>query len=184
MQRNESSGSDIYKFAYGPTKSEITLQKSKNLLGIKIRPGICIDVLQESLGKELKLNLVDKIGDFHIFQVNDNQNIESVINIIDKKDIISKITHVYKTPADEKSCFIPTGGVYIKFKEGLSTKLCLVLLEKYNLNKGKPRGERAFVTQVTSGLQNPIHVASQLQKDSQVEVAEPDLAARLQRQSI
>jgi hypothetical protein len=143
--------------------------------GIKLHGGTSIETLKTQLGEELKINLVGMLGGFQIIQT-DSKNIDQVMDKICKKDALAQTTYVYNTSAGEKTPFVPTGEIYVKFKEGTSTKACLDLLEKYNLTKDKQRSERTFIAKITDPALNSLKITTFLQKDPCIEIAEPDLA--------
>src|ERR1700722_6342676 len=167
-----------YEFTYGPSKDKITFQKNPSLFGVKLHSGTSIEALKGQLGEELKVNLVGMLGGFQILQAIDSQGADKAIDKIGERDALVKTTHVYNTPGEDNNPFVPTGAIYVKFKEGTSTKVCLDLFKKYDLNKGKQRSERTFVAQITDESLNPLKVTTLLQKEDCIEIAEPDLASK------
>jgi hypothetical protein len=171
-----------YEFPLGPSKRKITLQKNPCLFGIKLHSGTSIEAIQEQLGDELKVYHVGTLGGFQILQI-DSQSVDQVIDKICKKDRLVQTTHIYNTPIGETP-YVATGQIYVKFKEGTSTKKCLEMLEKYNLTKDKSRSELTFVSQVTDAESNPLKVVTQLQNETCIELVEPDLATYIKKMTV
>jgi subtilisin family serine protease len=84
-------------------------------------------------------------------------------------------SHVYTTSGDGVP-FVPTGELYVVFKEGVPPSRCNEILDEHKLAVVEARDEKTAVVRVTPGSRNPMHVAAQLQANPDVQVAEPDLA--------
>lgn len=76
---------------------------------------------------------------------------------------------------NNNNTFIPTGQMYIKFKADISEDTCNAVLSKYKAQIVHSRGNNEFTVKVS----NPIETAIALQKEQEVQVAEPDLATSI-----
>ncbi len=167
---------NVYEFKYGPYKHKMIFQESPSLIGVQFHEGNSI----EKLDRMLIENAIEvgSFGSYRIFQIF-NKNADEIIKKTSETYPSIKTTHVYHIP-NEEAPFVPTGKIYIKFKQSTSTKTCLELLEKYHLTQNKPGFKHTFFAQTTD---NPLALTVKLQNDSDVEIAEPELATTLEKRS-
>ena len=161
---------NVYEFKYGHYDHKMILRESSFLVGVQLHGGTSV----EELNRMLKGNAIEVgfCGSYRVFQIL-NKNTDEIINTIRETYPLIKTAHIYHTP-DGKGEVVPTGEIYVVFKKSTSTKTCMEILEKYQLTQNIRRSEHAFVAQTED---NPLALTVKLQNDSNVEIAEPDLAS-------
>lgn len=169
---------DDYEFNYGPEGRRITLKNNHKLMAVKPTASEKGKSLDSLLGEDSsKFNKVSKLGGFDILSYT-GENADETLNRLRRLNTISQGTHVYYTQDDTSVPFVPTGTVYLKFKDDADSELCSQVLENKQLQILEVRGEREFITKITPGSRNPIRVAQEIQNEyaGLVNTAEPELA--------
>ena len=151
-------------------KGELTLKKSKSLVGLKtVAEKETAD--QEYVDAEVLKNL----GGFNVVTLKDeDQNIDDQLDQVRTRDEVEVGTHVY-FPEGSNRPLIATGEIFIVFEEGVSEEEQLIVLDEFKLTIEERRNPEEIIAKVTSQSPNPIKVAHFLQQLSMVKLAEPDL---------
>ncbi len=152
-------------------KGELTLHKSKSLVGLK----------PKKEGKKLekkgyvKEEVLQSLGGFHVVTLEQGKDdVDTKLDEVRRKKDIDLGTHVYYAEGSNRP-MVPTGEIYITFEEGVSEEEQLMALEEYSLALLERRTPLLIVAKVTENSPNPLKVAHQLQLFSLVKTAEPDL---------
>ncbi|MBM3242570.1 peptidase S8 and S53 subtilisin kexin sedolisin [Candidatus Poribacteria bacterium] len=154
---------------------QLTLTKSDNLVAVKATAGMNRQ-LELTMSKVKAQYTGQTLQGFSIIQMEDvPEKVNEMLDVLRTNPSVSVGSHVYYTSDDEVP-FVPTGQLYVVFKEKAPTDECQNLIDKHQLQIVEARGERELIVQVTPGSQNPVKVAASLQSSDLVEVAEPDLA--------
>lgn len=150
---------------------ELTLKKSKSLVGLKTKE----DKDQEFVDKHIFKNLAG----FEVVTLNQgDKNLDDALDEVRGKDEVELGTHVYFTEGSERP-LVPTGEIYITFEEGVDENEQKIVLEEYALDLVERREDNRIIAKVTANSPNPIKVANFLQAISLVKMAEPDLDTML-----
>jgi subtilisin family serine protease len=153
--------------------SEITLTKSDKLIALKPQPNRRRKITHSNL------NPKDALNGFELFSVKGSneskKTMEETLDVIRNSSDVVTGSHVYHTSDDEVP-FVPSGEIFIKFKEGADKVKCQALIEKHNLMLHETREGNKYIFKTTELSANPLKVAANLQQETDViEVAEPSL---------
>lgn len=163
------------KIKYGD--KEISLEKSKNLIGLKkaTTRGITKDP-----SKGMK-QIEKDLGGFEVLKSRSTgARLERKLDKLREEDSVEVGTHVYQTEGNDAP-LIPTGEIYIMFQEGTNVEEHQIVFDEYHLEVIKERGEGKYVVTVTPNSPNPIKVAAALQESFLIKLAEPDLAVPIEK---
>ncbi|WP_373413913.1 S8 family serine peptidase [Ensifer aridi] len=169
---------ETFDLKYG--NQSIKLSQSSTLIGVKPKRSRLADA-EEAVQRTLSPGEYKNqgvLGGFHIISV-DEKSVDAD-NALDKLRMDGSVqvgTHVFEVP-DGKGIFVPTGDIFVEFKPGTTKVVKEKAIDKFRLTVKETRGSDGFILAVTPQSPNPIKVASGLQKDSSVAVAEPDLASK------
>ncbi|HMP14480.1 MAG TPA: S8 family serine peptidase [Saprospiraceae bacterium] len=154
-------------------KNELTLQKSRRLVGLKTsettgRSAESLDYIESEVMKNL--------GGFQIvtLKMAANDQLDDKLDEIRERDEVSVGTHVYFAEGSKRP-IVPTGDIYIVFQEGVSEAEQLIVLETFRLALIERRSTERVLARVTPDSPNPFKVGHALQQISLVKFAEPDL---------
>jgi subtilisin family serine protease len=155
--------------------SPLSLSKSPTLIGVKAKQGRAAEV-EQTIEREGAVPTRQTLGGFEVVDVEkDSKSMESSLDTLRNNMNVAKGTHVYYTSDDEVP-FVPTGCLYIRFRQEAPIVECERLLVHYALQIIEMRGEREPRVRITTKSPNPVKVAAALQASPWVEIAEPDLA--------
>ncbi len=155
-------------------KGELTLKKSKNLVGLKTIKSRGAEE-ESNLGKEVIKNL----GGFNVVVLDKgDQDIDSKLDEVREKEEVDVGTHVYYAEGSDKP-LIATGEIYIQFEEGVSEEEQNIILNEFALELVERRNAENIVVRVTPQSPNPLKAAQAIQQTSMVKTAEPDLDIQL-----
>lgn len=167
-----------FTLKYGNTKLE--LSQSDTLIGIRPRRNQEADAtvaMRRALGSGTWRDS-DVIGGFRIVSVQDQSlDLDQALDKIRLDPSVAVGTHVFELPK-QRGFFVPTGDLFIEFKNGTDDKRRETILDKYHLAIKEARGEQGLVVSTTPQSQNPIKVAAGLQGEAEIAIAEPDLASK------
>ncbi|MDH2313897.1 S8 family peptidase [Methylobacterium brachiatum] len=166
------------KLKYGD--QTLTLARSERLIAVKSRPGMesfmerAIDGFPGTQSSDNSGRLM--LGGFKVVEAGTTMA-ESSANLeqLRRDPAVAIGSHVYHT-SDDGVPFVPTGEVYVEFKPDTSSEQKEALFDRYKLQIIEARGANALIAKTTPDSPNPVKVASELQEQSVVEFAEPDLA--------
>lgn len=122
----------------------------------------------------LPVHEVRALGGFTIVKA-EPATMENTLDTLRESPAVAAGTHVYQT-SDDGVPFVPTGELYVKWREDASRQEKDALLREFKLNVQETRGEQTVVLRITSESPNPLKVAAAFQQSSAVAIAEPDLA--------
>jgi hypothetical protein len=153
----------------------LTLKKSSTIVGVKPkRTGM--QEVERAASRFGSDSLSQTLGDFRMIDVQRSvQPMEETLDAIRLDPDIVSGTHVYYTSDDEVP-FVPTGELYLVFKDSAQASECQKVIDEYALEVVETSGERELTVRVTPNSPNPIKVAASLQQLPVVMIAEPDLA--------
>lgn len=153
----------------------VKLSKSQQMIGLKPHKGHTIS--GDSLAKKFNVNCsTNQLSGFQIVNVMDQvQEMDRTFDLLCEDPDVCLGSHVYHT-SDDGIPFIPTGDIYIEFKEKYNRVDFNEILEKYFL-KIINESYDSVTVKVTSKSTNPIKIAVELQKNPLIAIAEPDLAS-------
>lgn len=165
---------------YGVQGQTLTLRKSEDM--VAIQP-------QREYRSTVRDRLVRRgaiptatLATFDVFDVSEHAA-ETALDAIRTDGRVSVGSHVYHTSDKDEVPFVPTGEIYILFKEGATRQQCEEAIAKHKLSVATVRPDGAVIARVTRGSPNPLTVAQALQASSVVAVAEPDLATPRRRKN-
>ena len=156
---------------------EVVLEKSDQLVGVKPR--------STTRGADrTTIRLTDsntktgqRLGGFIIHRLSDSADeTNRQLDLLRSNPEVGVASHVFHTSTDNVP-FIPTGAIFIAFRQGLSKVKKEEILESRGLVILESRAENEFVVKTTALSKNPVRVAEDLQNSGLVEVAEPELAS-------
>lgn len=151
-------------------KGELTLKKSKSLVGLKTIPEKDTKD-QEYVDSEVLKNL----GGFNVVTLKkEEKNIDDQLDEVRTRDEVEVGTHVY-FPEGSNRPLVATGEIFIIFEKEVSEEEQSIVLDEYKLELAERRNPESIIARVTAQSPNPIKVANYLQQLSMVKVAEPDL---------
>ncbi len=153
----------------------LTLRKSENTVAVKAAPGMGPQ-LAATLSAMSEVPTLEALSGFNVIHVEGSRKeVDEKLDMLRASPAVSVGSHVYFT-SDDQAPFVPTGQVYVVFKEDAPLASCQELLDRYRLSIAEALGERKLIAQVTPHSPNPVKVAEALQQSDLVDVAEPDLA--------
>jgi len=164
---------DKITIKYGGKK--LSLTKSKSLIGIKPNRNT------SRRSNHMRRNIQEMDTGMHLarFNVLDvsarDEDMESMLDQLRVSPDIQSGSHVYHT-SDDGVAFMPSGQIYLEFKEKTTTTQCQKLIEKHHLQIVKSYSKKELVVRISKSSDNPLKVAAALQKNKSVKVAEPDLS--------
>jgi len=161
---------DVITLAIG--EHDVELTKIERLIGIRPRRGVDRGMVAELTGA----GQANRLGDFEVVDVAAaDKPMEEKLDELRESPAVEAGTHVFQT-SDDGVPFVPTGEIYVEFAEAATPEQSTGLLAANRLEIVEPRGERAFLVQVTPDSPNPLKCAATLQASDLVEIAEPELA--------
>ena len=114
------------------------------------------------------------LAGFRILKV-EPATMEDTLDTLRESPAVAAGAHVYQT-SDDGVPFVPTGEIYVRWREGAIKNQKDALLRQFKLGVQETRGEQTVVLHITGDSLNPLKVAAALQQEPAVEIAEPDLA--------
>jgi len=169
---------ETFDLKYG--NQSIKLSQSNTLIGVKpkkSRPADAEEAVQRTLpAGDYKNQGI--LGGFHIISVDDKSvNADDALDKLRLNGSVQVGTHVFEV-ASGKGIVVPTGDVFVEFKPGTTKAAKERAIDKFRLSVKETRGPEGFILAVTPQSPNPIKVASGLQKETSILIAEPDLASK------
>ncbi len=156
-------------------KGELTLRKSKSLVGLKYAESNTRSI-EKPKAKHVKKEVHQHLGGFKLVEV-DRKGLKSVDKKLDEMREEREVeigTHVYFAEGSTRP-LVPTGEIYILFEEGVSEEEQNLVLDEFKLALVERRSDNRIVVRVTKDSPNPIKAAHFIQRTSLVKTAEPDL---------
>lgn len=151
-------------------KGEITLQKSKDLVGLKTTK-------EKDLTKThyVDKQLFENMGGFKVVSLDaKGQPLDEKLDEVRGKREIKTGTHVFVAEGDSRP-LVPTGEIYIIFEPQTDEEEQLLVLDEFKLDLVERRGTDRIIAKVSKNSPNPIKTAQSLQATSLVSHAEPDV---------
>lgn len=154
-------------------RGELVLVKSDALVGVKT---VTTRGLDTALPQHIKNKNYEKLGGFQVVELkkDNSQDINTHLDKVRALDEVSVGTHVYHVVGNDKP-IVPTGKIYIQFKEGTSLSLQTDILKNHYLALRERRDDVSIVAEVTPQSSNPLKCAAALQGLDEVRWAEPDI---------
>jgi subtilisin family serine protease len=166
---------DEVELRYG--SGSLRLTKSAKLIGLKPSPGRERQMLAAAATATANASAQPyTLGGFHIVNVEQAPKpMEETLDELRENAVVAAGTHVFHTSDDEVP-FVPTGNLYVVFKDDAPNEEVQQLLDRYGLQLLEARDRRKLIVQITPQADNPVKTAAALQQSPLVEVAEPELA--------
>lgn len=154
-------------------RGELVLVKSDALVGVKT---VTTRGLDTALPQHIENKNYEKLGGFQVVELkkDNSQDINAHLDKVRALDEVSVGTHVYHVVGNDKP-IVPTGKIYIQFKEGTSLSLQTDILKNHHLALRERRDDESIVAEVTPQSSNPLKCAAALQDLAEVRWAEPDV---------
>lgn len=151
-------------------KGELTLKKSKSLVGLKTVPE------KETAEQEyVEQEVLKNLGGFNVVTLKEEEkSIDEQLDKVRTKDEVEVGTHVYFAEGSNRP-MVATGEIFITFERGVSVEEQNIVLDEYKLLLEERRDAENIVAKVSAQSPNPIKVANFLQQLSLVNTAVPDL---------
>lgn len=151
-------------------KGELTLHKSKDLVGLKSKK--VSDLTQT---KYVDKQHFKNLGGFSVVTLEQkDSSVDDKLDEVRRRREIDLGTHVYYAEGSDKP-LVPTGEIYVIFEDAVDEEELQIVLDEYKLKLVERRGDDRIIAKVTKNSPNPIKVANFLQQISLVKHAEPDL---------
>ena len=151
-------------------KGELTLKKSKQLVGLKTTTSRSTEE-ETFVDKEVLKNL----GGFQVVELTaKDKDIDQQLDDVREKDEVEVGTHVYFAEGSNKP-LVATGEIYVTFEEGVSLEEQAMVFDEYALEIVERRDSQFVIVKVTPKSPNPLKVANAMQSTSFVKIAEPDI---------
>ena len=158
-------------------KREMTLAKSKKLVGLKRNPQFNQPDKNFKNAAFVRASIYDSLGGFNVVSLEKNgKSLDNKLDQLRSYDEIEVGTHVYYADGSDRM-LIPTGEIYITFQEGVSQEEQELVLDEYHLELDRRRSTESIVAKVTYRSKNPLKVAAELAQFSLIRVVEPDMDA-------
>ncbi|MDP6345528.1 MAG: S8 family serine peptidase [Alphaproteobacteria bacterium] len=165
-----------YKLRYG--RRYLELRESRKFIGVRPKPGRAraMDDAIVAISAR-KADLSDGgLGGFEVVEVtSETEESGQVLDRLRLDNSVKVGTHVFHT-SDDDVPFVPTGELFVVFRQGASDDEKRELLGDQRLELVEARDGNEFIVRVTKAARNPIRVAHELQRSEAVEIAEPELA--------
>lgn len=159
-----------FTLQYG--NSEINLKKSDQLIAVKPVPTRKKKLAHPDFGVKEVLQGYELLS---IKDGSDLKKVEDTLDLLRQSTDVSVGSHVYHT-SDDGVPFIPTGEIFVKFKEGVTDEKCQEMIQRHHLMLFESRPENEYIFKTTNLSDNPLKVVADLQKQKNiVEVAEPSM---------
>lgn len=162
---------DQVSFVYGG--KEITLTKSTKFIAFKTDEGVTPAMARVILPNEQMY----AVGEFRLIGPvpRSFDNVDATLENVRAMPGVEIGTHVFHGETKEDTPIIPSGEIFIIFKENVPWADCEITLNKYFLTIKEKRAHREYIVKVTKASPNPIKVTISLQQSGIVDIAEPDL---------
>ena len=152
-------------------KGKLQLRKSRSLVGIK--PATPKKDIQGA--DFVKEQVLPNLGGFKVVKLDRGRgSVDKKLDEVRQHDEVQLGTHVYYAEGSKRP-LVPTGEIFIVFREGTNDEEQNIVLDEYSLVLVERRGDNRIIAKVTADSPNPIKVANYLEKISLVKAAEPDL---------
>lgn len=154
----------------------IKLNKSERYIAVKPKGDIAF--MDSTISRSVRNVKVGgrKMGTFEIMETSSStmRDTEDALDKARSLPAVESGSHVYHI-SEREIPVVPSGELYVIFKEDANLEDCSALLETYALIVKEQRSEREFVLSITKDSPNPIKVTIALQKSPLIKTAEPDL---------
>ena len=170
---------EVTELAYGGRK--LNLRKSANLVALRARPGRegDLDGIVEATA-HIQRATTTRLGGFSLYRTDTGpEQTNEKLDLLRRSTTVDVGSHVFHT-SDDGVPFVPTGQLFIRFKDSTNPDARDQLLEENGLELTEARGDSDLIARVTSTSENPVKVAVRLQASGLVDIAEPDLATPAQ----
>ena len=160
-------------------KGELTLKKSKTLVGLKTKS-------EKPAPEEafVRAELLRNLGGFSVVTLEEQgKSVDEQLDNARSRTEVDIGTHVYYVEGSNKP-IIATGEIYISFKEGVSEAEQGVVLEELHLKLVERRSPDQIVARVTAQSANPFKCAVALGNIPMVKHAEPDIDTVLEEYAV
>jgi len=158
-------------------KREMTLAKSKKLVGLKRKPQFNQPNKNFKNSSFVRTSIYDSLGGFNVVSLEKNgKSLDKKLDQVRTYDEVEVGTHVYYADGSDRM-LIPTGEIYITFHEGVSEEEQELVLDEYHLELDRRRNKESIVAKVTYRSKNPLKIAAELEHFSLIRVVEPDMDA-------
>lgn len=159
--------------------NEVDFFKNDELAAVRARAG-----MEAAMRDEIELiapghrqTKVHMIGAFEIINLASSVNdIEQDLDWLRSRPAVAVATHVFQIETTE-SPYVPTSNIHLIFKSHLTGHEQQAILNQYRLQATETRGSGDFLVSITAGSRNPIATAAALQKEPNVDLAEPEFVA-------
>jgi hypothetical protein len=163
---------------------EVTFKKVPESFAVRLKQGKASDemALEASVGRpKTELRHVDRVDveNMDIFAVKESAKLEETMDELRKAPATDVVTHMYALDDTPGGRVIPTGTMTIQFKPDVEGKEREEILAEFGLEVLEdldflPHGYNVRLTDASK--ENPLKIASKLQKRAEIETAEPDLS--------
>jgi len=155
--------------------SELQLEKSEKLVAVRPQIGRSSEMLAAVAahhGGPAGL----KLGGFEVVSVERAAApADETLDQLRAASPVQTASHVYHT-SDDGTPFVPTGEIYVVFREDTPIARRRELLEQQGLERSEEREHGRAIVRVTPQSPNPIKAAAALQQAPEILCAEPELA--------
>jgi Subtilase family/Bacterial SH3 domain len=151
----------------------ISLTKSKSQAAVRYSDGAT--ALLRKKGEKAP-EVKDKLRGFEILNL--RRGVDEKLDSLRAKPEVSVGTHVWNFNGETDVAMIPTGNLYIEFKENTDDAKQRELMDEFHLAIKDVLGPDSYRVKITPESPNPIKCAMLLQKKRIVKAAVPDLMMR------
>jgi len=148
----------------------INLSKSKTQAAVRYTPGM------KRAARRRGAEAPEQMRDFEVISA--KRGIDQKLDALREQPEVSVGTHVWVMDGEEDAPFVPTGYLYIEFKEGTEYEQQQAVLDELNLSIRQVVSPEAYRVTTTPDSPNPVKCAMLLQKNRLVVVAEPEFMTK------
>jgi subtilisin family serine protease len=156
--------------------TSLGFRKSGKLIALRPKLGRTMAMERALAETAPEAALAEMLGGFRIVNLERNADTSNwKLDALRADPAIAAGTHVFHTSEDEVP-FVPTGSIYVVFKNGVSDERQEEILDGQNLEIVDARGGGKFIVRISNDSPNPLKVAEALQNTQEVDVCEPEFA--------
>lgn len=148
----------------------IHLSKSKTQAAVRYTPGM------KRAARRRGAEAPEQMRDFEVISA--KRGIDQKLDALREQPEVSIGTHVWVMDGEEDTAFVPTGYLYIEFKEGTAYEKQQAVLDELNLSVRQVVSPEAYRVTTTPDSPNPVKCAMLLQKNRLVAIAEPEFMTK------
>lgn len=157
----------------------IDFEKSDQLVAVRARAGMVREMHDdlEAIAPGIHQSKTRLVGAFELVDLTQSENdIEQDLDWLRSRPAVAAASHVFQEASDD-GVYVPTGNIHLTFTDQATAFQQQAIFQQFRLQTIEARGSGDFLVSITIGSRNPIATASALQKETFVDLAEPEFTA-------